>query len=540
MGAWGGCAVRPWPAGVVSGGRRRRGGRRVGVVGSAAGVSSGRAPGSAGDGVVTVGGSFVADPLGYLERVWRRYGGVVEVAMAGVPVVLVLESGAAAGVLGPGSAVRRGVGDEAAAFAKRGTAFLPGSDLAGEGMLTSDGAVWRRQRRMAQGALGAAAVASYAPGMVRCADAMLAERWLPAANAGRAVDLYGDLNELTLDVAMESLFGVDPGGADARGVREAIGTALDVLGRKTANPLAMALPEWFPTPDAVRERRAVETLDAFLYALIDARRLRRQRGGGGPSAGASGTRPCLLDLLLEAHDAGPAREDIEAGVALASGRERDAALRDELMTMLVAGQETSAIVLAWTLCLLGEHPEWEAQAVAEVDSVLRAAGRLGLAAEDVDRLPLTEAVLLESMRLYPPAYIVGRCVQSDGETVGGYAVARGTTVLVSPYVLHRDEATWGADAAAFDPGRWGPDARAQWRERQGRSEYVPFGAGQRACIGMGFAMQELVLVLATVLRRVEVRRPRGAPRLEDLRTPRLTMRPGAPLPALVRRRVRLP
>ena len=480
--------------------------------------------------VSLAGPSFVGDPLGYLERVWREYGGVVEVRLAGVPVVLVLESGAAAEVLGPGSSVRPGVGDEVAAFAKRGTAFLPGSDLAGEGMLTSDGAVWRRQRRMAQGALSAAAVESYAPGMVARAEAMLLSRWLPAANTGVAVDVYRDLNELTLDVAMESLFGVDPGAAESREVREAIGTALDVLGRKTADPLAMALPEWFPTPDALVERRAVETLDTFLYALIADRRAQSL------SAGSSSARPCLLDLLLEAHDAGPAAEDVEAGVALRGGRERDSALRDELMTMLVAGQETSAIVLSWTLGLLEEHPEWEARVVAEVDGVLREGKRLGLDVGDAGRLKVTEAVLLESMRLYPPAYIVGRCVQGDGETVGGYRVERGTTVLVSPYVLHRDESTWGADASAFNPGRWGPDARTQWRDRQVRGEYVPFGAGQRACIGMGFAMQELVLVLATLLRRVEVRRGPGAPALESLRTPRLTMRPAAPLQARVLRR----
>lgn len=214
----------------------------------------------------------------------------------------------------------------------------------------------------------------------------------------------------------------------------------------------------------------------------------------------------------------------------------DSALRDELMTLLVAGQETSAILLGWTCALLAQAPEVQEQAAAEVARVL--GDRAPAPSDARGSLPILEAVVLEALRVMPPAYLVGRCAARDAH-VAGYTLPAGTTVLVSPYVMQRDPRWWGPDAGIFRPDRWmtpddaqsgggsaPPLSAAQALSGMGpNGAYIPFGAGQRNCIGAGFAMMEAVLVMAAVLQRFRLVPLPGAGMAEA--EPRITLRPKA-------------
>ena len=416
---------------------------------------------------------------------------------------------------------------DADAYTKRGTTFFPGSSLAGEGLLVSDGEVWQRQRRLATPAFRAAAVASYAAAMGAAAEELLTHTWrvTPAAAEGEAAadaaaardatssqrnddtvgllrDVYGDFNELTLRVVARALFGADVAGAAAAEINGAIAEAFAFFAQRTAS--GPPLPEWLPTADNARFAAAVARLDRAVYRLIAARRAALAREGPpDPDCAATGgdAPPAdLLDALLRSRDAGEG----------AAGGMGDVALRDELMTLLVAGQETSALVLTWTAALLAQHADVAERVAAEAEAVLgpsRAAG-----AADFGKLPLTTAAVYESMRLLPPAYMVGRCAARD-VALGPWRVPEGTTVLVSPYLLHRSAAHWGADAETFRPDRWldaqgalRPDAL---RGMGANGAYVPFGAGPRNCVGAGFAMMEAVLITAAVARRATLTVPPG-------------------------------
>jgi cytochrome P450 len=237
----------------------------------------------------------------------------------------------------------------------------------------------------------------------------------------------------------------------------------------------------------------------------------------------------LLDRLLLSVDdiTGEAMSDVQ--------------LRDELMTLLVAGQETSAILLTWACSLLAQHPDAQAAVAAEATAVLGATRAPG--AGDYGALQHASAVVLETMRLLPPAYLVGRCADVDVR-LGPYSLPKGTTVLVSPYVMHRAASTWGADALTFRPQRWfdggsddggAPrvDVNAALKGMGARDAYVPFGAGPRNCIGMGFALMEAVLVLAALCRDVTFSLPPGEqpPKPAAL----ITLRPAAARLAVHRR-----
>ena len=297
----------------------------------------------------------------------------------------------------------------------------------------------------------------------------------------------------------------------------------------------MIIPEWVPIPDNLRYNAAVARLDKAVYALIAERRAARAAaswGGGergdieggrggrrGKGEAATVSAPDLLDRLIDARDDG---DDGDGG-----GMD-DRALRDELMTLMVAGQETSAILLSWACALLAQHPEAAARCAEEAARVIGPDPVADLpGAADYAELSYTEAVILETMRLLPPAYMVGRCCAED-VTVGGYSLRKGTTVLISPYLMHRDARLWD-DPLTFSPERWlrpggspkagshavaaddAPSmARGALKGMGPGGVYVPFGAGPRVCIGTGFAMMEAVLLLAAVTRGVELRLKPGA------------------------------
>jgi cytochrome P450 len=336
-------------------------------------------------------------------------------------------------------------------------AFRP---FAGEGLLTSDGALWKQQRRLMQPAFHHSALASYAEVMVRHAL-----RLVDGLTDGQPIELQSVMSALTLAIVVECLFGGDVT-RYANEVSRLMSAVLDASNQRLNS--ALRLPSWVPTRRHLRERRALARLDEILRELIAARRA------------ASGGRHDLLSMLLTAVDP-------ESGIRMSDRR-----LRDEMMTVFLAGHETTANALTWTWYLLSRHPEAEALLFEEVDHVLE--GRAPTLI-DLSYLPYTEMVVREALRLYPPAPGVAREPIED-VTIGGYLVPKRSLISVNTFAMQRD-ARFFPDPERFDPGRFAPG----WEQRLQRFAYLPFGGGPRVCIGNSFAMMEARLILAAVSQR---------------------------------------
>ena len=325
----------------------------------------------------------------------------------------------------------------------------------GQGLLTNEGESWLRQRRLSQPAFHRERVATYGRIMTDYTQQMLAE-W----REGEVRDLHAEMMRLTLQVVVRCLFNVES--VETRH----ISTAMNILMRNSTG-LRLLLPpiaRYAPTPAMFEFRRAVRRLDETVYGIIESKR-REERDAGD-----------LLSTLMQARD-----ED--------GSRMSDKQLRDEVLTFLLAGHETTALALSWTWWLLGQHPEVEERMHAELERVL--AGRPPAAA-DLQALNYTERVVKESMRLYPPAWGVARTVISDFE-LRGYRIPAGANVVMSQWVMHRD-AIYFPGPEKFDPDRWLTDSA----QKLPRFAYFPFGGGPRQCIGAAFAMMEATLILATM------------------------------------------
>jgi cytochrome P450 len=333
--------------------------------------------------------------------------------------------------------------------------------LLGEGLLTSEDAVHLRQRRLMQPAFHRERIAAYASTMVSYAD-----RVRGGWSNGVAVDMARDMSRLTLLIVGKTLFGTDVE-AQARDVGEAMSGLMDSFWMLMM-PFGKAL-ERLPIPMMRRGRKARERLDAIVYGIIRERRANpRDRGD-------------LLSMLLMAQD----DEDRGRGMT-------DLQVRDEAMTIFLAGHETTANALTWTWYLLSQAPEVERRLHEEVDAVL--GGRLPSVA-DVERLPYVTRVVTESMRLYPPAWLVGRRAVNEYQ-IGDYYVPARSIVVMSQWIVHRDSRHY-PEPERFDPDRWTPAFKAALP----RFAYFPFGGGPRQCIGESFAWMELVLVVATLAQR---------------------------------------
>lgn len=440
------------------------------------------------------------DPLAFIERVTREHGDAVGLTLAREKVVLVSSPELARAVLS----------DESDCFQKDGTAFFPGSSLAGNGLLVSDGETWARQRRLSNPAFRRAAVETYARCMIEVGEKLVRTEW---SRRGER-DAYADFNDATLEIVARALFGTDVVGSRANRINAAIKDAFEFFGRRAAT--GMVIPEWLPTFDNVRYNEAVRRLDDEVYAIIAKR---RQAIKDGESSGDAD----LLDRLLRATD-----EEDDASTP--SGM-TDKALRDELMTLMVAGQETSAILLSWACALIAERPDVSDKIAAEVRKVLSAKPpHSSLEASDFSKLQYTEAVILETLRIRPPAYMVGRCASKDVQLRDGLMIRKGTTVLIAPYIIQRDPKYWN-DPTQFKPERWlvpspfsdGTLARDALKNLGPNDAYFPFGGGPRVCIGTGFAMMESVLLLGLICESCEMRLPpmTSAPRPKAL----ITLRP---------------
>ncbi len=418
---------------------------------------------------------FGRDPLGFLTACAREHGDIAGIRLGGWPAWVISHPDLAEQVLVTHSR----------SFVKHRFFFRHVDTLFGEGLLTAEGESWLRHRRLAAPAFHRDRIAGYAGDMVGLAEEAAA-RW----RDGDMLDMHHEMMHLTLRIVVRTLFAIEA----PRDVA-ALGAAFDVAVKEIAARFRrpFRIPDAVPTPGNLRYRRALHRLDGFICGIIAER---RQDGGD---------RGDLLSMLMAARD--------EDGSAMS-----DRHLRDEAVTLFLAGHETTALALSWTWMLLSQHPEADAALAAELRDVL--AGRAPTFA-DLPRLGYTQAVVEESLRLYPPAWVVGRQATAP-VTIGGHAMPAGTTVFISPWVLHRD-ARFFDEPDAFRPGRW---LDAETRSRLPRYAYIPFGGGPRVCIGNGFAMTEATLLLACLARRFR-------PTLRDGRAvppfPTITLRPAEPM-----------
>jgi cytochrome P450 len=357
----------------------------------------------------------------------------------------------------------------------------------GNGLVTSEGDFWLRQRRLAQPAFLKSRVFSYAPVMSDLTRAMLAQ-WRP----GRSVNVHTEFSALTSAIALKTLFGLDDPG-DREEFVESLRVAFELLSVRFRDLLK--LPMWVPTPRNRRTKRAIAHLFQVVDGFIAAGRARKEPGDD------------LLARLVAA------RDDDGSGMT-------ESQLRDEAMTLYLAGHETTALTLSWSWYLLATHPAAEARLVEEWARVL---GGRAPTPDDLPNLPYTEAVLTEAMRVYPPVYLIGREATRDLE-LGGYRVRRGTTIFMSQWVSHRDPRYFGPDPEAFRPERW-LDGLAK---RIPKYAYYPFGGGPRVCIGNTFALMEAAILLATVGQRFQFTLDPGA--VIDY-SPQITLLPRYGIPA---------
>lgn len=346
----------------------------------------------------------------------------------------------------------------------------------GNGLLTSDGEFWKRQRKLVAPSLHARRIESYAEIMVD-----VTERTINNWHNGAELDVDQEMMRATLEIVGKALFNVDVS-RDA----ERVGGALTVIQENMGG--FTIIPAWLPTPKKMRVSRAVRALDDLVYGIIAERRQDGEDYGD------------LLSMLLLA------RDDDDNGMT-------DEQVRDETVTLLLAGHETTANALNWTWMLLAQNPDAEAKLHEELDTVL--GGRTPTLA-DLKQLPYTEMVIKESMRLYPPAYSFGR-MSTEPVTIKGYDIPANTEINIFSIVAHRS-AEWWDDPMSFRPERFSPENE----KNIPRYAYLPFGGGPRVCIGNSFAMMEARLMLATMAQRYQLRLKPGFKVALD---PLITLRP---------------
>ena len=391
---------------------------------------------------------FLLDPIGFVGQRFERYGDVYYAPSGGTGLYVIRHP----------DHLREVLVTRASSFHKTHSAFARLSLVLGDGLLTTDGETWKRQRRMVQPAFSSARLAGYAGVMVEEA-ARASAGW----RGGEVRDVGREMMELTLRVVSRTLFGHD---VSAQHIAD-VGRAMRLFQASLVRP--DVLPAWMPSARRRRLRGALDALDAMTYGIIAERRSRPAR------------EPDLLQMLVDAVD--------EEGDG---GRLSEKELRDQLVTLFLAGHETTSHALTWTLYLLSQNPGAERALHDELDRVL---GSRDPTYEDLARLPYTEQVIHESMRLYPPVYSVARRAHED-TTIGSYAVRAGSEVILWIYMTHRD-ARFFPEPDAFRPERFTAEEEA----RRPKLAYLPFGAGPRACIGKVFAMIEARLVLASIARR---------------------------------------
>lgn len=423
------------------------------------------------------------DWLGFYSRCAKEYGDVVRLRYLHVPICLLMHPRDIEYVLvtNPSN------------FTKSAD-YRALARVLGNGLLTNEGKSWRRQRGLIQPAFRRENILSYAPVMAGAASRML-DSW----DSGQSRNVHEDMMAVTLEIVAQCLLG-----AEVTGVAERVGKAMQVVTDRFITEASQALLLPFDLPDFISpaRRHAVSELNKIINGIIRERRASNQRRGD------------LLDMLLQVRDS--------------EGRPMsDAQLRDEVMTLFLAGHETTAIALSWTCFLLAENPQIEAKLVEELRSVL---GDREPTAEDLPHLRYTEMVLKESMRLYPAVWGIGRRAVADCE-IGGFRVPGGTNIFIFQSLTQRDPRFF-FNPDVFDPERWREDPVRLGKIP--RFAYFPFGGGPRVCVGASFAMLESSLLLAMIQQRFQLRLVPGHP-IQPI--PSVTLRPKHGIRVTLHRRV---
>jgi len=397
---------------------------------------------------------FNRDTLGFVGRCAREFGDVVLTRFLYVPAYFLFHPEHIEYVLASGSKNFIKPISFKSPFFRR---------LVGNGLVTSEGDFWRRQRRLAQPAFHRDRTSAYGETMVA-----FTERALDSWRDGETLGAHEEMMRLTQAIVVKTLFG-----ADVSDEADRVGRAMHLIVRPFASQatLKWILDNRLPTPGHFRFNRAVREIDRVVYHIIAGRRASGEDTGD------------LLSMLLRAQD--------EDGTQMT-----DRQLRDEVMTLFIAGHETTALTLTWAWYLLAQNPEAEKKLHAELEEVL---GGRAPSVDDLPRLRYCEWVVKESMRLYPPAWGVGREAVRDCE-VGGYRIPEGMQIFTFQWVVQRD-ARWYDEPESFRPERWREEVAA----RLPKFAYFPFGGGPRQCIGNSFATMEAVLVLSTIARRFRLR-----------------------------------
>lgn len=398
--------------------------------------------------------SMQRDPLSFLLEMSERFDKITYFRAGKMPVYVIHHP----------DGIKHVLQEQPRRYSKDTIQYRSLATITGKGLLTSDGSFWLRQRRLAQPAFAKHRLLELASIVVPATQVMLT-RWAEVASARGQLDVDDEMMKVALEVVGKALFGIDLS-RDAPLLARAILFALDHVVHRARN--IVVAPAFVPTPANLRFRAALRTLDSAVYGFM---RERRQTGRLGED---------LLGMLLEARDetTGEAMTDVQ--------------IRDEILTMLIAGHETVAAALTWSWYLLAQNPDCRRRLHEESVNVL---GERDPTGADIERLSYAGQVFSEALRLYPPAWVITRkAIQND--EIFGYPIARGALIIMSPYVIHRLPSFW-KDAETFFPGRFEIEAESE----QHRYGYIPYGAGPRTCIGNHFAETEAKLILAMVSRQ---------------------------------------
>ena len=366
--------------------------------------------------------------------------------------------------------------------------------LLGNGLLTNEGEFWMKQRRLIQPIFHKRKLATFVDQIVECTDRLIAD-W--EARGGGRMNIHSEMTQITLSVVSRTLLSTDASGGFMK-ISDALGYLMKGLSQETTK--LIRFPAWLPTPYNLKMRSNRAILDKLIYDIIAGRR----------KTGAK--QDDLLTMLMEVEDADTAE------------RMTDTQLRDEVITIFLAGHETTANAMSFALYLVAQEPG----AAKRIAEEVKAVGELTF--ENLNKLDYTTRVIKEAMRLYPPAWIIGREASRD-DVIGGYQIRKGDTLMLMPYIMHRQERYW-PDPLRFDPDRFMPE---QSKDRP-RLAYFPFGGGSRLCIGNNFAMMEMQIMLALICSRFDFSVPENFKlELEAL----VTLRPKGELPLMVKDRNRL-
>jgi cytochrome P450 len=417
---------------------------------------------------------FARDPLATFTRLSNQYERVVRIEIGGRKQFVALRA----------EDVRYVMQENHRNYV-RSPAFLVLKIFLGEGLLTSDGDFWRRQRRLAQPAFHRQKLVVLAQTMVQEASVWVDE--IGQLDLAKPVNVSQSLMDVTMRIVCKTLFGTDVVGR-LDGLSNALETVNYLANKMLLTPVK--IPMSWPTPDNISYRRARNLVDNLIYGFIAKR---RQTGE---------SRDDLLGMLLNA-------VDDETGVGMS-----DKQLRDECITLFTAGHETTAVSMAWTLYLLAQHPDILARVRAEAQAHLGDA--IMPAPEAFRGLNYTLQVIQESMRLYPPAWAMSRMAVHDDQ-LGPHHIPAGNTVIMSPYLLHRDPRHW-ENPDLFDPERFAPE---RGKERHSYA-YMPFGGGPRLCIGNQFALMEMQIMLGLFARAFTIE---TLPGQRVVPQPLITLRP---------------